>query len=161
MTTVSSIHAFTFPSIEGGTIDFSDFKGKKIIVVNTASDCEYTPQFRQLEELYKQFPDKLMVVGFPSNNFGGQEPGDNKQIKSFCQYRYGVTFPLASKSDVIGEHANPVFKWLTDQEMDSGKNKTITWNFQKFLLDEEGTLIEVFSPSHDPLNEHMLTLINA
>ena len=155
----SSIHEFKVSSINGGTIDFSEFKGKKLLVVNTASDCEYTPQYKQLQELYANYQDKLVVVGFPSNNFGGQEPGSDKEIKNFCEYRYGVTFPLASKSDVIGKNMNEVFKWLTKQELTSGLNKIITWNFQKFLLDENGKLIAVYPPETDPINEDIIGLL--
>lgn len=155
----SSIHEFKVSSINGGTIDFSEFKGKKLLVVNTASDCEYTTQYKQLQELYANYQDKLVVVGFPSNNFGGQEPGSDKEIKNFCEYRYGVTFPLASKSDVIGKNMNEVFKWLTKQELTSGLNKIITWNFQKFLLDENGKLIAVYPPETDPINEDIIGLL--
>lgn len=160
MAGVNSIHAFRYPSIEGGEIDFASFSGKKILVVNTASDCMYTDQYMQLQELYARYSDRLVVVGFPSNDFGEQEPGTDKEIKNFCSYRYGVTFPLASKSDVIGINTNPVFKWLTTVDFDGGANTTISWNFQKFLLNEEGMLIAVFPPAADPINETMLSLIN-
>lgn len=155
----SSIHEFKVSSINGGTIDFSEFKGKKLLVVNTASDCEYTTQYKQLQELYANYQDKLVVVGFPSNNFGGQEPGSDKEIKNFCEYRYGVTFPLASKSDVIGKNMNEVFQWLSKQELTLGLNKIITWNFQKFLLDENGKLIAVYPPETDPINEDIIGLL--
>ncbi len=156
----NTIHSFKVPSIDGGEIDFSTFKGKKVLVVNTASDCEYTTQYRQLQELFANYKNNLVVVGFPSNNFGEQEPGTNKEIRNFCSYRYGVTFPLAAKSEVIGDAINPVFKWLNDQEFEGGLNKSISWNFQKFLLNEEGKLIAVFPPSMDPINEELLELLN-
>ena len=155
-----SIHEFTFPSIEGGVINFADYKGKKLLLVNTASDCMYTDQYMQLQELFENYGDKIVVIGFPSNDFGEQEPGTNKEIKSFCSYKYGVTFPLASKSDVIGKDTNPVFRWLTTQDFKNNLNKEITWNFQKFLLDEEGILIEVFSPATDPINDVLIDRIN-
>ena len=156
-----SIHQFKVPSIDGGEIDFSDFRGKKILVVNTASDCEFTQQYSQLQELFTTYKNTMTVVGFPSNNFGEQEPGTDREIRNFCSYRYGVTFPLASKSDVIGKNANPVFEWLTSQEFTSGKNKKITWNFQKFLLDEQGKLIAVFPPAEEPINDVLLDMLNA
>ncbi len=156
----NTIHTFKVPSIEGGEIDFSTFKGKKLLIVNTASDCEFTTQYHQLQELFTNFNNNLVVVGFPSNNFGEQEPGTNKEIRNFCSYRYGVTFPLAAKSEVIGESINPVFKWLKEQSLDGDLNKSITWNFQKFLLNEEGELIAVFPPSVDPINEELMGLLN-
>lgn len=156
----SSIHAFTIPSIDGGEIDFSAFSGRKILVVNTASDCGFTGQYQQLQQLYVEYGDKLVVVGFPSNDFGEQEQGTNREIMNFCSYRYGVTFPLASKSEVTGPQANAVFRWLTSREIDSNLNKTITWNFQKFLLNELGELIAVFPPSENPINQHLLSLLN-
>ena len=160
MADVQSIFDVSFPSIEGGTIDFASFRGKKILIVNTASDCDYTPQYAQLQELSEQYRNSLVVVGFPSNDFGEQEPGSDKEIRNFCQYRYGVTFPLASKSNVIGKNANPVFAWLTKQELSNHLNRLITWNFQKFLLNEEGQLIAVFPPAIDPINDEMLHLLN-
>ncbi len=156
----NSIHVFKFPSIEGGEIDFSTYRGKKVLIVNTASDCDFTVQYEQLQELYSNFQDSLVVVGFPSNNFGEQEPGSNKEIMNFCSYRYGVTFPMAAKSEVIGSDMNPVFKWLTTQDFRDDLNKSITWNFQKFLLNEQGKLIAVFPPSADPINDEMLALLN-
>jgi glutathione peroxidase len=152
----SSLHAFQFPSIDGGMIDFAVFKGKKVLVVNTASDCMYTDQYKQLQELSVTYPEKLVVVGFPSNDFGEQEPGTDKEIRNFCSYRYGVTFPLASKSSVIGADANPVFKWLTGVPFEGDANREISWNFQKFLCDEDGRLIDVFSPAADPINDSLL-----
>ncbi len=152
----STLHDLRFPSIDGGVIDFSQFTGKKVLIVNTASDCMYTDQYKQLQELHELYADKLAIVGFPSNDFGEQEPGTNKEIKNFCAYKYGVTFPLASKSEVIGAAANPVFKWLTTQPLDGGANKEIAWNFQKFLCDEQGALIHVFPPAENPINDTLL-----
>lgn len=155
-----SIHDFNFPSIEGGVIDFSAFKGKKLLVVNTASDCMYTDQYKQLQELHELYAEKLAIVGFPSNDFGEQEPGTDREIKNFCSYKYGVTFPLASKSEVIGVNSNPIFKWLISRDLASNLNKSVVWNFQKFLLNEEGQLIAVFPPATDPINDELLALLN-
>lgn len=162
MTMVSgdSIHTFNFPSIDGGNIDFSTFKGKKLLVVNTASDCMYTDQYMQLQELHENYSEKLNIVGFPSNDFGEQEPGTDREIKNFCSYKYGVTFPLASKSEVIGVNSNPIFKWLMSIDFKNTLNKSITWNFQKFLLNEDGHLIAVFPPATDPINDELLALLN-
>src|SRR4051794_24011733 len=136
-----NIYDFKIKSIEGGTIDFSKYKGKKILIVNTASKCGYTPQYEGLEKLYKEHQDKLVVVGFPANNFGQQEPGTNEEIQQFCKLRYGVTFPLATKVDVVGENTHPLFKWLTSKEENGVLDATIKWNFTKFLLDENGKLL--------------------
>lgn len=154
-----SIYDFTFPSINGGVIAFSEFKGKKILLVNTASECAYTFQYKQLQELSTKYQKSLIVVGFPSSDFGDQEPGTDKDIRNFCTYRFGVTFPLATKSHVSGNKMNPIFKFLTNMPFKNDLNKTVTWNFQKFLLDESGKLIEVFMPAEDPVNEKMISYL--
>jgi glutathione peroxidase len=138
-----SIHKFKVPSIDGGSIDFSKFKGKKILVVNTASKCGYTPQYADLEKLYKAYKDKLVVVGFPANNFGGQEPGSNEQIAEFCQKNYGVSFVMAEKVSENG---------VMDAE--------IKWNFTKFLLDEKGKLIGVYPSKVNPMSEEITKHLN-
>lgn len=150
-----TIYAFKVPSIEGGTIDFLKYKGKKILVVNTASKCGFTPQYEGLEKLYKENMDKLVVVGFPANNFGQQEPGTNEEIQQFCKVRYGVTFPLAGKVDVVGENTHPLFKWLTSKKENGVLDATIGWNFTKFLLDENGKLIASFPSKVTPDSEEI------
>lgn len=129
---------------EGKTINFADFKGKKILVVNTASECGFTPQYEDLEKISKEYGDKLVVVGFPANNFGGQEPGTNVEIGAFCQKNYGVTFPLAAKVSVKGEDTAPIFKFLTEKQLNGVKDTEVKWNFTKFLIDENGKLIDSF-----------------
>ncbi len=151
-----SIYQFKVPSIDGGTIDFSSFKGKKILVVNTASKCGYTPQYEGLEKLYEQYKDKLVIVGFPANNFGSQEPGSNDEIHSFCKKNYGVTFPLAAKVDVVGEKTHPLFQWLTNKEQNGVLNAKVEWNFTKFLLDENGILLTSFESKTEPQSEEIL-----
>lgn len=138
---------------EGKTIDFADFKGKKILVVNTASECGFTPQYADLEKLSKEYGDKLVVVGFPANNFGGQEPGTNVEIGAFCQKNYGVTFPLAAKVSVKGEDTAPIFKYLSEKSLNGVKDTEIQWNFTKFLLDENGKLIDSFVSKVKPTDE--------
>ena len=150
-----NIYAFKVPSIEGGTIDFSKYKGKKILVVNTASKCGYTPQYEGLEKLYKENKDKLVVVGFPADNFGHQEPGTNEEIQEFCKLRFGVTFPLAGKVDVVGENTAPLFKWLTSKEQNGVLDATVKWNFTKFLLDENGKLLASFESKVTPQSEEI------
>ncbi len=151
-----SIYEFKVPSIEGGTIDFSKYKGKKILVVNTASKCGFTPQYEGLEKLYKEHQDKLVIVGFPANNFGQQEPGTNEEIQQFCKVRYGVTFPLASKVDVVGDNTHPLFKWLTSKKENGVLDAKVGWNFTKFLLDENGKLLASFPSKVTPDSEEIL-----
>ena len=153
---VNSIHAFKIKSIDGGTIDFSSFKGKKILVVNTASKCGYTPQYEALEKVYEQYKDKLVIVGFPCNQFGGQEPGTSEEIQQFCKARYGVTFPLTEKIDVKGDNINPVYKWLCNKTENGVLDASITWNFNKFLLDENGKLLAYFPSKTTPDSEDIL-----
>jgi len=146
----ATIHQFKVPSIEGQTIDFSKFKGKKVLIVNTASKCGYTPQYAELEQLHKAYGSKLVIVGFPANNFGGQEPGSDAEIKQFCKARFGVTFPLASKISVTGTDTAPIYKWLTQKKENGVLDATIKWNFNKFLLDENGEMIAYFPSSTKP-----------
>lgn len=150
-----SIYDFKVSSLEGGTIDFSKFKGKKILVVNTASECGYTPQYADLEKLYETYKGKLVVVGFPANNFGGQEPGSNAEIKDFCKKNYGVSFPMAGKVSVKGEDIHPLFRWLTSKTENGVMDAEIKWNFTKFLLDENGKLIAYFPSKVNPMSEEI------
>jgi glutathione peroxidase len=151
-----TIHAFKVKSIEGGVIDFSKFKGKKILVVNTASKCGYTPQYEALEKVYEEYKDKLVIVGFPANNFKGQEPGSDTEISEFCKARYGVKFPLASKVSVQGDDTAPIYKWLTTKSENGVLDATIAWNFNKFLLDENGKMIAYFPSKVTPDSEEIL-----
>lgn len=138
---------------EGKTINFADFKGKKILVVNTASECGFTPQYADLEKLYEEYKDQLVIVGFPANNFGGQEPGSNVEIGAFCQKNYGVTFPMAAKVSVKGDDTAPIFKFLTEKQLNGVKDSKILWNFTKFLIDENGKLVDSFVSNVKPTDE--------
>jgi glutathione peroxidase len=140
---------------EGKTINFADFKGKKILIVNTASECGFTPQYADLEKLSKEYADKLVVVGFPANNFGEQEPGTNVEIGAFCQKNYGVTFPLAAKVSVKGDDTVPIFKYLTEKQLNGVKDTEVKWNFTKFLIDENGRLIDSFVSKVKPTDEEI------
>lgn len=144
MISATSIYDFKVRALDGGTIDFSKYKGKKILVVNTASECGNTPQYEGLEKLYKEHQSSLVIVGFPANNFGGQESGSNEEIESFCKKNYGVTFPMAEKVSVKGDDIHPLFKYLVAESEKMGKKNPIEWNFTKFLLDENGKLVNVF-----------------
>jgi|SRR5690554_473418 len=153
-----TIYDFKVPALETGDIDFSAYKGKKILIVNTASECGYTPQYKQLEELYNTYRDELVIVGFPANNFGGQEPGSNEEIAAFCEKNYGVSFPMAGKVSVKGDDQHALFKWLTTAD-NPDFTGDIKWNFEKFLIDENGKLIHRYRSATEPLSEEILTAI--
>lgn len=148
----STIHGFSITTLEGETLNLSNFKGKKILIVNTASKCGFTPQYKELEELYKTYEDRLVVIGFPANNFLRQEPGTNDEIAEFCERNYGVSFPMSEKISVKGKDMAPIYQWLTKKENNGVKNSKVTWNFNKYLIDEEGRLIEKFGSRVKPLD---------
>jgi glutathione peroxidase len=154
-----SIHSFKVKSIDGGQIDFAKYKGKKIMVVNTASKCGYTPQYESLQKVYSQYKDKLVIIGFPCNQFGGQEPGSNEEIVDFCQKNYGVTFPLADKVDVKGGSQSAIYQWLTQKAKNGVLDASISWNFNKFLLDENGKMLAYFPSNVKPDNDAILTYL--
>jgi glutathione peroxidase len=156
----TSIYEFKVPGLEGGSIDFSQYKGKKIMIVNTASKCGNTPQYAELEELYKKYKGKLVIIGFPANNFGGQEPGTKEEISEFCKRNYGVTFPMADKVSVKGADIAPIFQYLTDEAKKLGVEDPIKWNFTKFLIDENGKLITVIHNKTKPMSEEVLKYLN-
>jgi glutathione peroxidase len=156
---VTSIYQFKVTSLDGGVIDFSKFKGKKILVVNTASQCGNTPQYSELEKLYEEHKNSLVIVGFPANNFGGQEPGSNTEIKEFCKKNYGVSFPMAEKVSVKGDDIHPLFKYLVSEAEKMGEKDPIKWNFTKFLIDENGKLVKVFHNKVLPLSDDVVTAI--
>ena len=149
------------PALSGGTIDLSAYKGKKILIVNTASKCGFTPQYEDLQKLYDKYKDKLVIIGFPANDFGGQEPGTNSEIQEFCKKNYGVTFPMAAKVDVVGDNTTPLFKYLTEEAIKMGTPApVIQWNFTKFLIDENGKLIAVFPSKVKPMSDEITSHLN-
>lgn len=148
----TSIYNIKMKGIDGKEISMDQYKGKKILIVNTASECGYTPQYKQLQELHENFGNKITVLGFPANNFGAQEPGSNSDIVNFCERNYGVTFQLFEKTDVVGKNKNPLYKWLTEKEQNGWNTEEPKWNFGKYLIDEKGELIKVFSHAVDPLS---------
>jgi len=150
-----SLYDFKVEGLDGNTIDFSSFKGKKILIVNTASECGFTKQYEGLEALYKKMDGKLVIVGFPANNLGGQEPGTNSQIKEFCKKNYGVTFPMAAKISVKGDDIAPIYKWLCNKSENGVLDAEIKWNFNKFLIDENGKLLYYFPSKVEPLSEEL------
>jgi len=154
-----SLFDYKVESLDGKEINFADFKGKKVLIVNTASECGFTPQYADLEKLSKDYADKLVVVGFPANNFGGQEPGTNEEIGAFCEKNFGVTFPMAAKVSVKGDDIAPIFKYLTEKDLNGVKNTAILWNFTKFLVDENGQLIDSYisttKPDSDAITKYL------
>ncbi len=157
--TSGTIYDYKVPGLDG-EIDFAQFKGKKIMIVNTASQCGNTPQYAELEKLYQQYKTKLVIVGFPANNFGGQEPGSNAEIKEFCSKEFSVTFPMAEKVSVRGDNTHPLYKFLKEQATAKGLADPVTWNFGKFLVNEKGELMATFSPKTKPMSEDVLKYLN-
>ncbi|GAB4249823.1 MAG: glutathione peroxidase [Vicingaceae bacterium] len=157
---IQSIHQFKVKDLYGEEFDFSTLKGKKIMVVNTASKCGLTPQYEQLEALYEQYKDSnFVIVGFPANNFAGQEPGTNEEIATFCQKNYGVTFPMMSKISVKGDDMHEVYKFLTQKAKNGVEDSEVLWNFQKYLLDENGHLVKVVHPKTLPNDQEIINWI--
>jgi len=150
-----SIYDFKVAALESGTIDFASFKGKKILIVNTASECGFTKQYEGLQALHEKYKDKLVIVGFPANNFGGQEPGTNEEIGAFCKKNYGVSFPMAAKISVKGDDAAPIYKWLCNKKENGVLDAEVGWNFNKFLLDENGKLLAHFESKVAPMSEEL------
>lgn len=142
---MNTIYDYKVEDISGNEFDFADLKGKKILIVNTASKCGFTPQFEGLEELYQKYKDEnFVIVGFPSNDFGEQDPGSNEEIAEFCKINYGVTFPMMSKISVKGDSIAPIYQFLTQKELNGKKNSSVKWNFQKYIINEDGTLEDYF-----------------
>ena len=155
-----TLYSFKEKSLNGKEFDLSSLKGKKVLIVNTASKCGLTPQYKDLEELYKKYSsDNFVIVGFPANNFGQQEPGTNKEISEFCTLNYGVTFPMMSKISVKGDDMDPLYSWLTQKSENGLMDAPVTWNFQKFLIDENGKLVGMVPPKELPTSDRILNFI--
>jgi len=157
LTAQENFYDFVVKDITGDDFKLADLKGKKVMVVNTASKCGLTPQYEKLEALYKQYGNEnFVIVGFPANNFMKQEPGTNEEIASFCSINYGVTFPMMSKISVKGKDMHPLYQWLTEKDKNGFEDSSISWNFQKYLIDEEGNLVKVVSPRTDPMDDEII-----
>ncbi|HLN21998.1 MAG TPA: glutathione peroxidase [Bacteroidales bacterium] len=156
----SGFYDFKVKTLEGDEFDFSKLKGKKVMIVNTASKCGNTPQYEQLQSLYEQYGDKFVILGFPSNDFMNQEPGTASDIRKFCTEEYGVTFPMMEKISVKGKDMAPVYKWLTSKELNGVKDSEVKWNFQKYLIDENGKLYDVIDPKEKPDSQKVLAWIS-
>lgn len=157
-----NIYDFKVKDLYGKEFDFSTLKGKKVMIVNTASECGLTPQYKDLEALYKEYKDDdFVIVGFPANNFGGQEPGSDEQIATFCEKNYGVTFPMMSKISIKGDDMAPIYQYLTKKEKNGVQDSEVEWNFQKYLINENGQLEKVVSPRTLPIDAEIVNWIKA
>jgi len=157
----SGFYDFKVKTLEGEDFDLSSLKGKKVMVVNVASKCGNTPQYKDLEELYEKYQGELVIIGFPANNFGGQEPGSAAEIREFCSKNYGVTFPMMEKISVKGDDMHPLYKWLTSKEENGVMDSNVTWNFQKYLIDENGRLVDMLNPKEKPGSDKTLAWLSA
>lgn len=146
----SGFYDFKVKTLEGSDFDFSSLKGKKVMVVNTASKCGMTPQYKDLQELHEKYDGKLVIIGFPANNFANQEPGSATEIRSFCTQNYGVTFLMMEKISVKGDDKHPLYKWLTSKDKNGVMDSEVKWNFQKYLIDENGQLVDMISSREKP-----------
>lgn len=155
----ANIYDYSFTDIDGNNVTLSAFKGKKIMFVNVASKCGFTPQYAELGQVHKEYGDKVVIIGFPCNQFGGQEPGSEDEIQSFCQKNYGVEFLMASKIDVKGKDQDPIYTWLTSEEKNGVESSKVMWNFQKYLVDENGKYMNHFKSGVKPTDEEIIDLI--
>lgn len=155
-----NLYSFKVKDIDGKEFDLSSLKGKKVLVVNVASKCGLTPQYEKLQELYEKYKDNnFVVIGFPANNFKGQEPGTDEEIKTFCTLTYNVSFPMMSKIDVVGENKAPLYAWLTEKSQNGKSDAEVQWNFQKFMVDENGNLVDFAAPREDPFSDKIIKWI--
>ena len=157
----SGFYDFKVKTLEGGDFDFSSLKGKKVMIVNTASKCGFTPQYKDLEEVYEKYQGNLVIIGFPANNFASQEPGTASEIRKFCTENYGVTFPMMEKISVKGSDMAPLYKWLTSKEKNGVMDSEVKWNFQKYLIDENGKLIDVVYSKDKPTSDKVIAWISS
>jgi len=156
-----SFYDFKVKTLEGNDFDLNTLRGKKVMVVNTASKCGNTPQYKDLEEVYREYQDVLVIIGFPANNFMNQEPGSAAEIRTFCTEKYGVTFPVMQKISVKGKDIDPLYKWLTSKSENGVMDSEVKWNFQKYLIDENGKLVEVIPPKENPKSDRILAWITS
>lgn len=154
-----TIYDFKAEAIGGTEIDFSQYKGKKLLIVNTASKCGYTPQYKDLQTLHERYGDQLVILGFPSNNFGRQEPGTNDEIAQFCEANYGVTFQMFNKVEVKGDEQHPLYRWLSSKDLNGWNDKAPSWNFCKYLIDENGKLVKFYKSGTNPLDKEIVEFI--
>jgi glutathione peroxidase len=159
MNAQKTLHDFTMTAIDGSSIDLAAYKGKKVMLVNVASRCGYTPQYADLQKLHDRHGDKIAILGFPANNFGSQEPGSNEDIASFCQKNYGVTFQMFEKISVKGNDQHPLYGWLSDKSLNGWNEQSPSWNFCKYIVDENGQLIKFYGSGVNPMDPEILALL--
>ncbi|TVR81173.1 MAG: glutathione peroxidase [Chitinophagaceae bacterium] len=159
MAVKKSIYQFQIEGLDGEEIDFGQFKGKLLLIVNTASECGYTYQYGQLQELYDMFKDKINILGVPSNDFGNQEPGKESEIQAFCEKNFQLSFPVTKKLKVLGEDRHPLYEFLCNGDLNGFQDSEMEWNFQKFLFDEKGRLCGVYSPATEPNSPTILEVL--
>jgi glutathione peroxidase len=157
----SGFYNFKVRTLEGTDFDLGSLKGKKVMVVNTASKCGYTPQYKNLEELYERYGGELVIIGFPANNFANQEPGTAFEIRQFCTQNYGVTFPMMEKISVKGDDIHPLYRWLTSKDKNGVMDSEVKWNFQKYLIDDEGKLVDVLYSKEKPDSEKVIAWLTS
>jgi glutathione peroxidase len=155
-----SFYDFKVKTLEGSDFDLASLKGKKVMVVNTASKCGFTPQYKELESMYQKYGDVLVIIGFPANNFLNQEPGSASDIRKFCSDNYGVTFPMMAKISVKGSDMHPLYRWMTSKQENGVMDSDVKWNFQKYLIDENGKLVDVVYSKEKPDSDRILSWIS-
>lgn len=158
-TSKTTIYDFKLKTLDGQDLKLSKFKGKKMLIVNVASQCGYTPQYKNLQALHEKYKDKLIIIGFPANNFGEQEPGSSNEIKEFCTKNYGVTFQMMEKISLKGDDMHPLYKWLSNKDENGTCGDAPKWNFCKYLIDENGKVVKFFSSKTDPMSEEITSLL--
>lgn len=154
----NGFYGFKVKTIDGAEFDFAQLKGKKVMIVNTASKCGFTPQYEDLQKLFEEYGgDDFVILGFPANNFRSQEPGTDSEIKSFCTENYGVSFPMMSKISVKGDDIHPLYQWLTRKDLNGVEDSEVSWNFQKYMVDENGNLVKYLKPMKNPMSKEVLS----
>lgn len=156
---MKTVYDYALTDLQGNALDLNQFKGKKILLVNTASACGLTPQYAQMQELYENYKEKLVVIGLPCNDFGNQEPGTEQEIKTFCETHFSVTFPLTQKVNIKTAPISPIYEFLIKKELNGLEDSEVVWNFQKYLIDEDGKLVAVIHPQAEVINEDFLSKI--
>lgn len=159
VTSRKSVYEYSYTSIDGKAVSLKDYKGKYLMIVNVASKCGYTPQYEELEKLSRAYKENLVIVGFPANDFGQQEPGSNEEIAKFCTLTYDVTFPMASKISVVGDGMHPIYKWLTDKSLNGWNDAAPKWNFTKYLIGKDGELLRLFPSKVKPMSEEITGML--
>lgn len=156
---MKNLYDYSFTAMDGRTVSLGEFKGKKLLLINVASKCGFTSQYEDLQKLHETYGDKIVLIGFPANNFRNQEPGTNEEIANFCKINYGVTFLMAEKISVVGDDQHPVYKWLSDKNLNGWNDLAPKWNFYKYLINEKGELVKVIPSQTNPMSDEIVSLL--